>query len=98
MVRSEIISKLSEKIHRKLKKSDLDKILQILINSIVEGISNNKSTEIRSFGRFSIKKLKAKISRDPRTAEKIDVPEKISIAFKMAKELKRKVNEKELIN
>tara|TARA_B100000579_G_C22484675_1_gene689612 strand:- start:370 stop:666 length:297 start_codon:yes stop_codon:yes gene_type:complete len=98
MVRSEIISKLSEKIHRKLKKSDLDKILQILINSIVEGISNNKSTEIRSFGRFSIKKLKAKISRDPRTGEKIDVPEKISIAFKMAKELKRKVNEKELIN
>ena len=98
MVRSEIISKLSEKIHRKLKKSDLDKILQILINSIVEGISNNKSTEIRSFGRFSIKKLKAKISRDPRTGEKIDVPEKISIAFKMAKELKRKVNGKELIN
>ena len=98
MVRSEIISKLSEKIHRKLKKSDLDKILQILINSIVEGISNNKSTEIRSFGRFSIKKLKAKISRDPRTGEKIDVPEKISIAFKMTKELKRKINQKEFIN
>tara|TARA_B100000029_G_scaffold504965_1_gene584783 strand:- start:272 stop:568 length:297 start_codon:yes stop_codon:yes gene_type:complete len=98
MVRSEIISKLSKKIHRKLKKSDLEKILQILIDSVIEGIKNNRSTEIRSFGRFSVKKLKAKISRNPRTGEKIRVPEKISIAFKMAKELKRKVNEKELIN
>ena len=98
MVRSEIISKLSEKIHRKLKKSDLEKILNILIDTIIEGIKNNRSTEIRSFGRFSVKKLKAKISRNPRTGEKIRVPEKISIAFKMTKELKRKINQKEFIN
>ena len=98
MVRSEIISKLSEKIHRKLKKSDLEKILNILIDTIIEGIRNNRSTEIRSFGRFSVKKLKAKISRNPRTGEKIRVPEKISIAFKMTKELKRKINQKEFIN
>ncbi len=98
MVRSEIISKLSEKIHRKLKKSDLEKVLNILIDAIIEGIKNNRSTEIRSFGRFSVKKLKAKIGRNPRTGEKISVPEKISIAFKMTKELKRKINQKEFIN
>ena len=57
MVRSEIISKLSEKIHRKLKKSDLEKVLNILIDAIIEGIKNNRSTEIRSFGRFSVKKF-----------------------------------------
>ena len=98
MVRSELISKLSEKIHRKLKKSDLEKILSILLETIVEGIKNNKSTEFRNFGRFSIKKLKKKINRNPRTGEKVHTPEKISIAFKMANELKKKVNEKEVIN
>ncbi len=98
MVRSELISKLSEKIHRKLKKSDLEKIVSILLETIIEGIKNNKSTEFRNFGRFSIKKLKKKINRNPRTGEKIHTPEKISIAFKMANEMKKKVNEKEVIN
>ena len=98
MVRSELISKLSEKIHRKLKKSDLEKIVSILLETIIEGIKNNKSTEFRNFGRFSIKKLKKKINRNPRTGEKIHTPEKISIAFKMANEMKKKVNEKEIIN
>ena len=98
MVRSELISKLSEKIQRKLKKSDLEKIVSILLDTIIEGIKNNKSTEFRHFGRFSIKKLKKKINRNPRTGEKIHTPEKISIAFKMANEMKKKVNEKEIIN
>ncbi len=98
MVRSELISKLSEKIQRKLKKSDLEKIVSILLETIVEGIKNNKSTEFRHFGRFSVKKLKKKINRNPRTGEKIHTPEKISISFKMANELKKKVNEKEAMN
>ena len=98
MVRSEIISKLSKKIHQNLKKSDLEKILKILLDIIVEGIKNNKSTEFRNFGRFSVKKLKEKMNRNPRTGEKIHTPEKISISFRMAKELKRKINAKETIN
>ena len=98
MVRSEIISKLSEKIHQNLKKSDLEKILKILLDTIVDGIKNNKSTELRNFGRFSVKKLKEKMNRNPRTGEKIRTPEKISISFRMAKELKRKINAEETLN
>ena len=98
MVRSELISKLSEKIQPKLKKSDLEKIVSILLETIIEGIKNNKSTEFRNFGRFSVKKLKEKMNRNPRTGEKIHTPEKISISFRMAKELKRKINARETIN
>ena len=97
MVRSEIISKLSKKIHHKLKKSDLDKILKILFDTIVDGIRENKSTEFRNFGRFSVKKLNEKVGRNPRTGEKVYSPEKISISFKMSKELKKAVNKEELI-
>ena len=55
MVRSEIISKLSDKIHRKIKKSELEKILNILIETIVEGVRDHKSIELRNFGTFSDK-------------------------------------------
>ena len=57
MVRSEIISKLSNRIDQKLKKSDLEKILEIFLNVIVSGIKQNRSTELRNFGRFSVKKI-----------------------------------------
>ena len=96
MVRSEIISKLSNKIHRKIKKSELEKILNIIVNTIVDGVRDHRGVELRNFGRFSQKKIKAKLNaRNPRTGEQIQTPEKRSIAFKMSKELKNKINKKE---
>ena len=62
MVKSEIIAKLSERIHRKLTKSDLEKILKIIINTIIKEAKNQKGTEIRKFGRFSQKVIKEKLT------------------------------------
>ena len=84
MVKSEIIAKLSERIHRKLTKSDLEKILKIIINTIIKEAKNQKGTEIRKFGRFSQKVIKEKLNaRNPLTGESIRVKSRISIAFKM---------------
>ena len=99
MVKSEIISKLSERIHPKLSRKDLKKILQIFIKTIIIGLKNNKSIEFRKFGRFYIKKLKErKNARNPRTGETIHILEKKSVAFKMSKELKKRINEDRIIN
>ena len=95
MVRSEIISKLFSKLNKKLSKSELEKILDTVLNSVVDGIAENKASEWRTFGRFSPKKIKEKMGRNPRTSEKIFVSEKISVKFKMAKELKNKINQNE---
>ena len=48
--------------------------------------------ELRGFGVFSTKIQKARISRNPKTGEKINTPEKKTIHFKMAKELFKKLN------
>ena len=97
MVKSEIISKVSDKIHRKIKKSDLEKIFNTIIDTIIyEAKHNNKSTEIKQFGRFSRKIIKEKMNaRNPRTGQKIHTPARKSISFKMSKELKNKINENE---
>ena len=58
MVRSEIIAKLSQKVRPKLKNSEIKKIIEIALETIVKGISENRSTEWRSFGRFSPKKIR----------------------------------------
>ena len=96
MVKSEIISKLSDKIHRKINKSELDKILTVVLNTIIDGIKNDKSTELRNFGRFTQKIIKKRDNaRNPRTGEIIQTPERISMSFKMSKELKNKLNKNE---
>ena len=56
MVRSEIISKLSKRVHQNLKKRYLDKIFQITIDTIIQGIKNGKSTELRGFWKIFFKR------------------------------------------
>ena len=85
MVKSEIILKLSKKIHPKLKKSDLE--------TIIQGIKDGRSSELRDFGRFSPKKIKGRSNaRNPRSGEIIKTSDSKSIAFKMSKKLKQEIN------
>ena len=88
MVKSEIISKLSKKIHQKLKKSELEEILNIVLETIIQGIKDGRSSELRDFGRFSPKKIKGRTNaRNPRSGEIIKTSDSKSIAFKMSKKL-----------
>tara|TARA_B100000945_G_scaffold78052_1_gene60290 strand:- start:407 stop:706 length:300 start_codon:yes stop_codon:yes gene_type:complete len=99
MVKSEIISKLSDRIRPKIKKSEIEKILNIIIDTIVQRIKEEKATEIRRFGRFYQKRIKERANaRNPRTGERIQTKNKISIAFKMSKDLKTKINNWDSLN
>ena len=92
MVRSEIAKKLQEK-HPNLNISQISAIIDILLSAITDNLANSKSTEIRTWGRFSVKTIKAKLNaRNPRTNEVIYVPEKKKISFKMSTFLKKKMN------
>ena len=62
---------------------------------IKKALQRNESCEIRGFGRFSSRIQKKRISRNPRTGEKVETPEKKTIHFKMAKELFKKLNTNE---
>ena len=75
-------------------KKHLNKIFDIFIHEIKESLKRGESVEIRSFGRFSVKVHKDKVARNPKTGEKIKVPKKKIIRFKMAKEIFSKINEK----
>tara|TARA_B000000475_G_C15653728_1_gene306840 strand:+ start:218 stop:505 length:288 start_codon:yes stop_codon:yes gene_type:complete len=92
LVRSEIAKKLQEK-HPNLNISQISAIIDILLSAITDNLANSKSIEIRTWGRFSVKTIKAKLNaRNPRTNEVIYVPEKKKISFKMSTFLKKKMN------
>ena len=92
MVKSKIISEL-KKIYPNLKTSQISYIFDKIFQTISESLILNKPVELRNFGRWSIRVLKAKKNaRNPKTQELVFVPERKKIIFKMSKHLKNEIN------
>ncbi len=59
-------------------------------------LKRGERVELRGFGIFSSKVQKARISRNPKTGEKINTPQKKTINFKIAKDLFKKLNDEKI--
>ena len=91
IVKSKLLKQLSENYPNFLKK-DLEKFTDIILNEIKRALKRGDRVELRGFGVFSTNIKKASIRRNPKTGEKVNVPEKKTIHFKMAKEMFKKLN------
>ncbi len=91
IVKSKLLKQLSNNYPNFLKK-DLEKITKIILDEIKQTLKRNERVELRGFGLFSTNIQKARISRNPKTGEKVNTPEKRTIHFKMAKDLFKKLN------
>ena len=91
IVKSKLLKQLSENYPNFLKK-DLEKFTNIILNEIKRTLKRGDRVELRGFGVFSTNTQKASIRRNPKTGEKVNVPEKKTIHFKMAKEMFKKLN------
>ena len=91
IVKSKLLKKLSKNYPNFLKK-DLEKLSEIILNEIKSTLKRGERVELRGFGVFSTNTQKPRISRNPKTGEKVHTPEKRTIHFKMAKDLFNKLN------
>ena len=91
IVKSKILKQLAKNWPNFLKK-DLEKITNIILIEIKQALKRGDRVELRGFGIFSTNIQKARISRNPKTGEKLNTPEKKTIHFKMSKEMFKKLN------
>ena len=91
IVKSKLLKKLAESYPNFLKK-DLEKFTSIILNEIKLTLKRGERVELRGFGVFSTSIQKARISRNPKTGEKVNTPKKRTIHFKMSKDLFKKLN------
>ena len=91
IVKSKLLNQLSKNYPNFLKK-DLEKVTNIILKEIKNTLKRGERVELRGFGVFSSKTQKARISRNPKTGEKIHTPTKKTIHFKMSKEMFKKLN------
>ena len=91
MTKSELITILSDKFSQLVHK-DAELSVKTIIDSLGNALSKGGRVEIRGFGSFSLNHRPARLGRNPKTGEKVNVPEKYVPHFKPGKELKIKVD------
>ena len=92
IVKSELIKELKKSYPNFLTK-DLNKVIEIILKEIKETLQRGERVEFRNFGTFSTNIQKASIRRNPKTGQKINVPQKKTIKWKMSRELFKKLND-----
>ena len=94
IVKSKLLNQLKKSYPNFLKK-DLEKVMTVVLNEIKQSLKRGDRVELRGFGMFSTNIQKARISRNPKTGEKVNTPQKKTIHFKMSKEMFKKLNNDE---
>ena len=75
MIKSELIQKLADD-NPHLYQRDVERIVSAVFDEITDALANGDRVELRGFGAFSVKERDARIGRNPRTGESVEVPAK----------------------
>lgn len=89
MTKKEIVKTISEELG--LTQLKTKEIVQKTFDAIVEALVEEGRIELRNFGVFEVKKRASRKARNPRTGQRVDVPEKWVVTFKPGKEMEERV-------
>jgi integration host factor subunit beta len=93
VTKKEIVRTISEEIG--LTQLKTKEIVQKTFDAIVETLVEDGRIELRNFGVFEVKRRAPRKARNPRTGDKVFVPEKFVVTFKPGKEMEQRVRELE---
>jgi integration host factor subunit beta len=91
MIRSELVQLLARD-HPDLSTRDIEKIVDVFFDQIVARLALNGRVELRGFGAFSTRARDARVGRNPRTGETVEVDAKRVPYFKPGKEMRQRLN------
>ena len=93
MTKAELVEKVSAQIN--LTKKQTEVVVNTVFQSITESLAAGKKVELRGFGSFRVRNRNARVGRNPKSGDRVDVPAKRVPFFKAGKEL-RELVDKEL--
>ncbi|MBA0916140.1 MAG: integration host factor subunit beta [Nitrosomonadaceae bacterium] len=94
MTKSELISRLAAR-YPQLVVKDAELAVKIILGAMVKSLLQGERIEIRGFGSFNLNCRPPRVGRNPKTGEKVKVPEKYIPHFKAGKELRERVDSKD---
>ena len=91
MIKSELVQRIASQ-NPHLYQRDVENIVNAILGEIVGAMARGDRVELRGFGAFSVKNRPARVGRNPRTGEQVDVGEKYVPQFKAGKEIRERLN------
>jgi len=91
MIKSELVAKLAQ-ANPHLYQRDVERIVSTIFDEIGAALARGDRVELRGFGAFSVKSRPARVGRNPRTGQPVQVAEKFVPFFKTGKELRDHLN------
>ncbi|MEL7027364.1 MAG: integration host factor subunit beta [Pseudomonadota bacterium] len=93
MIRSELVQKIADE-NPHLYHRDVERIVSTIFEEIIDAMARGDRVELRGFGAFSVKQRDARVGRNPRTGESVQVEQKHVPFFKTGKLLRDRLNGK----
>ena len=87
MLKRDLVEKTTDSLEGFLKK-DIATAVDIIIETMSESLDQGDRIEIRGFGSFSVRKRKARQTKNPKTGKIMDIPPRKTLHFAMSKSLK----------
>ena len=91
MIKSELVQRISTQ-NPHLYQRDVENIVNTILGEIIAAMARGDRVELRGFGAFSVKRRDARIGRNPRTGDSVQVAEKHIPFFKTGKQLRDRLN------
>ncbi len=91
MIKSELVQKIAEQ-NPQLYQRDVENIVNAILDEIVGALARGDRVELRGFGAFSVKARQARVGRNPRTGQHVEVEDKVVPFFKTGKEMRERLN------
>jgi len=92
MTKSELIARLAAR-YPQLVAKDAEYAVKMVLDAMTDALVRGQRIEIRGFGSFGLNYRPARVGRNPKSGEKVEVPEKFVPHFKAGKELRERVDE-----
>jgi len=93
MIKSELVQRIAER-NTHLYQRDIENIVGSILDEVVKALARGDRVELRGFGAFSTKQRDARVGRNPRTGDSVEVDQKLVPVFKTGKELRLRLNGK----
>ncbi|MFO1378794.1 MAG: integration host factor subunit beta [Chitinivorax sp.] len=94
MTKSELIAKLATR-YPQLVVKDAELAVKAILDAMAQGLATGQRIEIRGFGSFDLNYRPPRVGRNPKSGDRVQVPEKYVPHFKAGKELRERVDSEE---
>ena len=92
MIRSELLQEL-HKDNPDLRVEEIEQVVDVFFDEIAQRLAEGGRVELRGFGAFSTRDREARVGRNPRTGEAVEVPAKRVPYFKAGKEIRKRLTD-----